>query len=337
MCKLKRNAFWAPVFLLLSALIITSGDSFAQGGATKKIRVGVASFSISFLPLRIAQAKGFFREEGLDVELVRISTPVSLIALMNNEIDYATSTGSLLVSSVKGLPLKVVMYFLRTPLHDLIAKPEFRSMQDLKGRVVAVSEIGATPEVVLRAMLGHAKMNSKDVRVLQISASNSRFESLILGRIDAAILPPPYSVHAEIKGFKRLMSVAEVPEVTEGKVAIPPPAGLGVNNEKLQSNPQQIKQMIRAVLKSQDFIHTQKVETTQIISDWLKVDGSVANGSYDSYRLSMSPNGLVSDLVIESNIDELRRNFKIPEKTPVMKAADFSIAKEALTELGKKQ
>ncbi len=335
MLKCKTAAFLALIFLLLSALI-TPDDSFPQDVAPEKIRVGIASFSISFIPIRVAQLKGFFREEGLEVELLRISTPVSLIALMNKEIDYATSTGALLAGALKGIPLKVVMYFLRTPLHVLVVKPEIRSIQDLKGKVVGVSEFGATPEVILRAMLGHAKVNiDKDVKVLQSTESGSRFGALILGRMDGAILPPPYSVQAEAKGFRRLMSVAEVPEISEGKVAIPPPAGLGVNIEKLQSNPQQIKRTIRALLKSQEFIRTNKVETTKIISDWLKVDSSIAGGSYDIYRLNMSPDGLVRDPVMESNIEQLRRSLKIEEKVPIAKVADFSIIREALAELGR--
>ena len=51
--------------------------------------------------------------------------PVSMVALMTKDIDYATATGTLLVSAVKALPLRVAMYFLRAPLHVLNAKPKF--------------------------------------------------------------------------------------------------------------------------------------------------------------------------------------------------------------------
>src|SRR5919106_1946125 len=84
------NRFKLLPTLLLIAALARPDCSFSQ--TLEKVKVGLPDFSISFLPLQVAQSQGFFRAEGLEGELIRISIPVSIIALMNKEIDYATPT-----------------------------------------------------------------------------------------------------------------------------------------------------------------------------------------------------------------------------------------------------
>ena len=267
------------------------------------------------------------------MELIRISNPVAMIALMNKEIDYAVSTGSVLASAVRGMPLKVVMYSLRTPLHALLVKPEIKSLQDIKGKVIGVAT--GTTEAILRAMMAHAKLTDQDVKVLLISESSSRLNALSVGRMDGAILPPPFSVRGEKMGLKRLMAAGEVPEIVDARIAFPPPAGLGVHNDKLQRQPEQIRQLVRATLESHEFIRTRKEETVKIISDWLKVDSSIALGSYDAYLSSMSPEGSVSESFMEAVIEQQSQALKVTEKAPVAKVVDFTIVRKIFAELPK--
>lgn len=274
--------------------------------------------------------QGLYKPEGLEVELIRISNPVAMIALMNREIDYAVSTGSVLASAVRGLPLKVVMYSLRSPLHALIVKSEIKSLQQIKGKVIGVSS--GTTEGILRAMMVNAKLTDKDVKILLISESSSRLNALSVDRIDGAILPPPFSVQAEKMGLRRLIGASEVPEIIDARIAFPPPTGLGVHSDTLQRHPQQIKQLVRVTLKSLDFIRTRKNDTVKIISDWLKVDNAIAGGSYDAYLSSMSPEGWVPEPFMEAVIEQQSQTLKVTEKAPVARIVDFRIVKEVLAE-----
>jgi len=133
-------------------------------------------------------------------------------------------------------------------------------------------------------------------------------------------------------GLKRLVGAAEVPEIIDGKIAFPPPSGLGVNSDKLQSQPQQIRQVVRAILKAHDFIRSRKNDTVKIISDWLKVSSAIASGSYDAYVSSMSPEGWVPESFMEAVIEQQAQALKVTEKVPLGKVADFRILKEALAE-----
>jgi ABC-type nitrate/sulfonate/bicarbonate transport system substrate-binding protein len=151
--------------------------------------------------------------------------------------------------------------------------------------------------------------------------------------MDGAILPPPFSVQAEKMSLHRLIGAGEVPEIVEGKIAFPPPAGLGTHSDKVESQPQQISRIVRATLKAQDFIRTRRDDTIRIISDWLKVDRSIASGSYEAYIASSSSEGWVPDSFMESVIEQQRHALKVAEKIPARKVVDFKIVKEALLEL----
>jgi ABC-type nitrate/sulfonate/bicarbonate transport system substrate-binding protein len=325
----KRLRILAGAAILLATL--GNARSFAQ--TLDKVKIALPDFSISFLPLRVAQAQGFYQREGLEVEMIRISNPVAMIALMNKELDYAASTGSVLASAVRGLPLKVVMYSLRTPPHALVVKPEIKSLQELRGKVIGLAS--GTTEAILRAILVHANIPDKDVKVLFISESSSRLNALSAGRMDGAILPPPLSVQAEKNGFKRLIGASEVPEIADARIAFPPPAGLGVHTDKLQSHPQQIRQMVRSILQAHDFIRTRKNDTVKIISDWLKVDSAIAAGSHDAYISSMSPEGTVPEAFMESVVEQQKQALKVSDKVLITRVVDFTIVRKTFAELPK--
>jgi ABC-type nitrate/sulfonate/bicarbonate transport system substrate-binding protein len=333
----RRKHAWVHVAVFIFLL---GAGSFAwaqgPGKGVEKVRIGTPSpASIAVLQIKIAELKGFFRDEGIQVEIVQMRVPISLVALMTKDIDYATPTGTLLVSAVKALPLRVAMYFLRAPLHVLNAKPEIRTVAELKGKTVGIGGIGEATEPMLKAMLRTAKMDpEKDIKVLQVSGSGSRFAALTAGLMDAAVLPPPYNLQAEAQGYRRLTSVAEAPEILDGTVALAPPTGLGVNIEKLQNSPAQVKKIIRAFLKSHNFIRSQKTETTKILSEWLKLDPPMAAGAYDMYVGAMSGDGLVKETAVAAAVDQVRQELKLRQPIASSNVIDFTVLKEALTELG---
>jgi ABC-type nitrate/sulfonate/bicarbonate transport system substrate-binding protein len=146
--------------------------------------------------------------------------------------------------------------------------------------------------------------------------------------LDAAVLPPPFNFEAENKGFARLIAVADVFETSV--------SGLALHNDTLREKPAQVKNMLRALLKAQNFIRTNKTDSVRVIADWLKLDSNIAQGSYDIYVKGMSANGIVADRVLESDIERARKEQQVKEAVPVGKVVDFALQREALRELGLK-
>ncbi|HET9916296.1 MAG TPA: ABC transporter substrate-binding protein [Candidatus Binatia bacterium] len=299
------------------------------GGAQtmEKVRIGMPSLSLSFVAPQVAYAKGFFRDEGIDAELIRIATNVGLVAVTTKEIGYTTAVGAALRAGVKGLPIKIVTYFNGRPLHVLVAKREFKSVAELRGKIIGFAGYGDSTEFMLRAILSQAGLGlEKDVQAFQVSGSGQRLQALLSGKLDAAIVPPPFNFEAESKGFNRLMAAADVFETSV--------SGLALHNDTLRDKPAQVKKMLRALLKAQNFIRANKTDSVRVIADWLKLEPGIAQASYDIYVKGMSPNGIVSERVLESDIERARRDQQVKDAVPVARVVDFAIVREALQELG---
>ena len=315
--------FYHCLALFCLSLLITA-PARAQ---SEKVRIGMPSLSLSFIAPRVAWVKGFFRDEGIDAEIIRIATNVGIVAVTTKEIGYTTAVGAALRSGVKGLPIKVVTYFNGRPLHVLVAKPEIKSVADLRRKVIGFAGYGDSTEFMLRAILQKSSMElEKDVQPFGISGSGQRLGALLAGRLDAAVLPPPFNFEAESKGFVRLIAVADVFETSV--------SGLALHNDTLREKPAQVKKMLRALLKAQNFIRTNKSDSVRVIADWLKLDSNIAQASYDIYVKGMSANGIVADRVLESDIERARKEQQVKEAVPVGKVVDFALQREALQELG---
>ena len=277
------------------------------------------SLSLSFIAPQLAYAKGFFREEGIDAEIIRIATNIGIVAVTTKEIGYTTAVGAALRAGVKGLPIKVVTYFNGRPLHVLVAKRELKSVGELRGKVIGFAGYGDSTEYMLRAILAQAGMDARQ-RCSGFSSIGQRPARSNVARrqIDAAIVPPPFNFEAESKGFVRLMAAADVFETSV--------SGLALHNDTLKDKPGQVKKMLRALLKAQNFIRGNKPDSVRVIADWLKLEPGIAQASYDIYVKGMSLNGVVGERVLESDIERARRDQQVKEAVAVGKVVEFADA-----------
>ena len=137
--RVKTTHFLAVILSLTAA----AAPLFAQ---SKKVRFSVSAASIAEVPFRIANVKGFYREEGLEVEMILIRGAVGMQALLGGSVDYTSASGSTIAAAVRGLPVKLVFIASAKPQFDLIAQPQIRSVADLKGKHVGISSRGGAVE-----------------------------------------------------------------------------------------------------------------------------------------------------------------------------------------------
>jgi NitT/TauT family transport system substrate-binding protein len=324
----KNSASVLVLILFLVQFAVTlscAASAHAQG--LEKVRIGMPSLSLSFIAPQVAYARGFFREEGIDAEIIRIATNIGIVAVTTKEIGYTTAVGAGLRSAVRGLPLKVVTYFNGRPLHVLVAKSDLKSVPELRRKIIGFAGYGDSTEFMLRAILRQANMDlEKDVQAFQVSGSGQRLQALLSGKLDAAIVPPPFNFEAESKGFVRLMAAADVFETSV--------SGLALHNDTLKEKPAQVKRMLRALLKAQNLMRANKTESVRVIADWLKLEPGIAQASYDIYVKGMSINGMVPERVLETDIERARKEQNVKENVPVNRIVDFAVLREALNELG---
>src|SRR5215813_14146453 len=150
--------------VLITAVTILSFFCGVARGADK-IRVGVPQQVVHWMVFPLAQQKGFFKEEGFDAEIVRITGPSGRSALMSGDIDYYTTIAFIVQSAILGLPVKVVAAYVTCPPFVLMTRPEFKSAQDLKGKTMGIgAPPGSSPDVIGKLSLKHLGVNpDKDV------------------------------------------------------------------------------------------------------------------------------------------------------------------------------
>jgi len=113
-----------PLLVILTMLIGVCSAS-AQ---LKKVRFSTTAVSISELPFKVAQLKGFWREEGLDVETILIRGAVGMQALLGGSVDYTSASGSTIAAAVRGLPVRLVFLSSSKPPFELISQPQIKSV-----------------------------------------------------------------------------------------------------------------------------------------------------------------------------------------------------------------
>ena len=310
------------VIIALSLLI-----SVGAVEAADKVRLSISAVDVSFLTGGVALKRGFFRDEGLDVELIRMNANVSVTALSTGDIDYTMVFASVVRGALRGLPMKVVASFMDSSTHLLIARPEYKTIRDLKGKTLAVSNYGATSDVAARMMMKQGGVDpEKELKIIQLGAERGRYAALKEGIVDVAVLSPPTDTDAVRSGYRVLSRFYEHFKM--------PFTGVGTNLKKLKEKPDEVKRMVKAMLRANRFVRSNREGTIQTMMEWIKVDRESAVATYDSTWKIFSEDGGMSESGLKLVIDQGREAMKIERPVANSEVADFNIIREVQKELG---
>jgi ABC-type nitrate/sulfonate/bicarbonate transport system substrate-binding protein len=153
----------------------------AVAAQPRKVRFSVSAASIAEVPFRIAHLKGFYRDEGIEVESIFIRGQVGMQALLGGSVDFTSASGSTIAAAVRGIPVKLVFIASAKPQFDLIAQPQIRSVQDLKGKHIGISSRGGAIDLLSQLIVQqHGLVPNKDVISLVVAAR--RTPSSLSGR-----------------------------------------------------------------------------------------------------------------------------------------------------------
>ena len=294
---------------------------------TEKIRIAYPSRGITVLPLRLAQTEGFFQQERLDAELIQMRAAITVTALSTGDIQYGAPTDSIVRSAARGQPLKGVLSFVNKPMHYLVAKPQFNSVEELRGKTLAINSFGASEQLTLWALLkAHGiDPDKKDVQVIAIGDSPVRLEALKRGIVDATVVLIPHVIIARNGGFKVLGHAGNYLELST--------PGLGVTDQLLKDKRDQVKRTVRAVVKAILFMRKNKEQSVRAAMNWLALDRDVAEKSYDMALDSFSEDGSPTLKGLQNSVTLEKQRAGIKEEIPLTKVFDFSALQEVHSEL----
>lgn len=188
-------------------LAFRSQHAYAQtAGKNELIRIAYPSRGITVLPLRLAQVQGYFQQEHLVAEIIQMRAAITVTALTTGDIHYGAPTDSIVRSAARGQPLKGVLSFVNKPMHYLVGKPGINSVEELRGKTLAINSFGASEQLTLWALLkAHGiDPDKKEVQVIAIGDRPVRLEALKRGIVDATVVLIPHVIIARNSGFKVL-------------------------------------------------------------------------------------------------------------------------------------
>ena len=314
------------IFLALLSICILH----VSAHAADKIRIGVPELNAQFAPLALAEKKGFFREDGLQGEVIRINPTVALAALVSGELDYWTVIGNSVAAAIQGVPLRVLACYVPGSPSALIARPEFKSVQELRGKTVGLNTSGGALESTARLIFKHFGLDpDKEIKFLALGTSERRLSAMKQGLTAATMGSPPLDFLGKKMGFVVLARAHELFSY--------PTSGVVASVKKIKEKPDEIKRVIKAGIKANRYIRQNREGTIESMTEWTKADKEIATAGYESVLKLFNDDGSVPEKGLLLVIEELKKLGKVEREIAPSDVADLSILREAQRELGIKE
>jgi ABC-type nitrate/sulfonate/bicarbonate transport system substrate-binding protein len=296
-----------------------------------KTRISNAAFTITALPLLAARDWGTFAANGLDVEIILMNSALVPPALVQGDIDYQAGVGPASVNAtLSGFPTRAIWFSSDKISYWLMARPQYKTLESLKGKKIAISGLGGTIHVAYLMSLEKLGMSPKDHVLVSIPGQQIQLLiSLESGYVDAAILSPPVTFGAQKKGYNKLLDIGAMVEMAGG--------GLTALAKTIQERPAETKRVIRSLQMAKDEIRKSKAKTVDLIVRVLRMDKEAASETYDQFLTTLSPTGIPSRTGIEILVKAIQSQGRHTDrKVAFSDIADDRLATEVAKEMGYK-
>lgn len=311
------------MFVGAIASLVVINSSFA----IDNLRVAYPSLNTSVFSLIIAQKEGYFKEEGINVELLSIRGEIAIRTTLSGDVDFFTNAGSALAAAVRGVSVRLVTVFQDKPGWDLIASPEIKSVSQLRGKNIAIMSPEGSLAVVAREILRKNGIDpTKDVNLVVMGGDEVRFPALQTKSISATLFNTAMSLRAQKEGFSKLANASEYANLIEG--------GLATSQDKIKQGPDKIFRFVRASLKGLNYYVTKREAAIKYMMDNLRMkDRELVTSIYDIQTRLVLKEGFSDDKVLQSMIDDMKRTTKVQRDIKVADIFDLSFVKKANEEL----
>jgi len=297
----------------------------AIGAEARKVTLSYSAISMTWFPVKVAIEKGFFRNERLEPQLIQMNGNVATVALANGHVDFSLNISPVLNGAMQGLGTKLVAALNSRPFFSLVVRSEINMAADLKGKVFAISSFGNTQAILTEKHLQHFGLKKGEYQLLAMGATPARVAALEKNIAQGSLMPLPTNVQMENRGYRLLGNTAEI--------VAHPIAGLGVQEDKLKKDPELIKRVIRATLRSLQLLQSNPKETVKILMDWTRANEKDALRSLDLAKPGFSKNGALTDDDLSIEWSFIQQQTK-KTNVRVSIALDMTLLNEAQRELG---
>lgn len=317
--------------LLFSAFIIFSPANVHGQSGLKKVRMALPTKGYTYLAFYAAYHKGYYKDEGIDLELIIMRGDLSSTAVVTGDIDYTMAATSVIAAAVQGRPMRVLVFTVPRALFFMISNKEIKEPRQLRGKKIAGSSPGGTVTILTKIVLKHYGLDSeRDVFLNPMGGTGtSRLAALESGVVDASVLEMPENVIALERGFNELIFFGDFTEF--------PQNGFGTSEKKIRENPDETLRMVRATLRGLMFIwdeNNQEEVLDITMKEWNIANRKMAREMLRHLRRVLTKDASVKPESIQFLVDLARENAKISRPVSVSQVVDFSFADKARKELG---
>lgn len=316
-----------------AGLMLLCGDLYAQEKKPETLTISYASVSGTRAPLWIAKDLGLFEKYGLDANLLYIaSATTSLNALLGGSVHMIAASGaSAIGAAARGAPVAIIAS-LGAIEYKLIARPSITSIQELKGKVIGSSRLGAGSDYALQRLLPKLGLQpGKDVQVIPtgLSESDRRLLIMLEGRIDATIGTVDNILQLELRGQKVsvLADFLEAGVYTTG-------SDISTSRQLIKERRRALKAFIMALSEGTWIGRNNKEQALRVYRKYMKVDDPrLLESMHKNYLLGSIPvRPFPREEAIQNDIEDLSHTYPHLKGRKVAEFLDLTLLKELESE-----
>lgn len=299
-----------------------SSEPARAASAPTRVTVHVPSKSLSVMPYYFGKDKGFFAPEAIEPQLVAMSPPTAIAALVAGELDFSSTLGAATSAIMRGIPLKRLFYVQQDPSHVLLTQPEIKTLQDLTGKSIAVPAITDAVGISAAFILKANGIDSSRVTLIATQVTDNAYRALTTGKVAATLMAPPYAEELEAKGYRRLAEARAYAPLSF--------IGLVASADTIKKNEQKAYGLIAGLHRTLAYLHNpaNRHEVVQYIAGFHKIDLPLAEKALAAQLASYSKDGTKARKSVEREIEIYRETFKIARQFTPDDLEDMSLLKK---------
>lgn len=314
------------VFVICLGMAVTATRAFAQA-PLQKVTLSYSSSGITSIEFFIAKERKFFQEEGLEPLLIQMSANTAIAAGVTGELTGLSSIGSAIRAIQRGAPLRVVSVSLRRPTFWLVSRPEYKTIKDLKGKVLATATIGGSQHTAAKKMISLGGLDpDKDLTTIAGGEEARHLQGMVANTVQVAAISPPWVLLARDKYKMNVLdgSLDKYASIQNG---------LAVSLKMLQEKPDLIKKLLRAKAKAARFFDQNEREVGEMLAKMWNTDLPTAIESYRLSKPAFTVSGIPTDDEVKEYLAMDAQILKLPAPVAPSAVFDFTIQREVNREI----
>ncbi len=305
-----RVAEWWPRAFVAATLALCAVT--ACGAEKEKVHLAMGSLpgNIVYLQIDLALALGYFDQEGLDVKVQYFDGGTGAArALTSREFDFSgNSIDHAVILRESGQQIYMVASFTDLPCVTLVVRKDLRSqirsIQDLKGRRIGVTALGAGTHVLAASVLRKAGYSLRDVQIVPVGFGDSLIAAISEKRIDAALTTDPTTTRLLLSGTASIL--LDMTNAEETKAIFDGPyqfTGLLTRQDVMRDHPSRVQAMVNAIVKTNTYIRGHSAaEIASQLPVSIVGDRYIYIKSLEHSRPGFSRDGMITAAGVQNNL-----------------------------------